>query len=120
MGNATTKLNRKFDGWLKKAYSYIFKEEELSEISDEALSDNEQNQSTSDSQQNNEPENKQDQELDQEIDENVSTHSYQMESIIYTSITKEELLQDKRKASILLLSEFDPKRVCLNKENNKE
>lgn len=38
MGNATTKLNRKFDGWLKKAYNFMFKEEELSEVSDEALS----------------------------------------------------------------------------------
>lgn len=38
MGNTTTKLNRKFDGWLKKAYSFIFKEEALSEISDEVLS----------------------------------------------------------------------------------
>lgn len=39
-----------------------------------------------------------------------------MESVICTSITKEELLQDKRKASTLLSFEFDTKRVCLNKE----
>ncbi|CAD8154599.1 unnamed protein product [Paramecium octaurelia] len=120
MGNATQKLNRKFDGWLKKAYSYIFREEEeLSEISDESLSDDENN-NAQDPQQDNEPRDQQDQHPDQEMDENVSTHSYQMESIIHTSITKEELLQDKRKASFLLQSEFDAKKVCLNVENKNE
>ncbi|CAD8091422.1 unnamed protein product [Paramecium sonneborni] len=116
MGNTTTKLNRKFDEWLKKAYYYVFKEEDLSEISDEVLSQDEINENAIELQQNKEPQNQQEQEPDHEIEENVSTNSYQMESIICTSITKEELLQDKRKASTLLLSEFEPKRVCINKE----
>ncbi|CAK76493.1 unnamed protein product (macronuclear) [Paramecium tetraurelia] len=120
MGNATQKLNRKFDALLKKAYSYIFREEEeVSEISDEASSD-ELNNNVQDLQQDNEPKDQQDANPDQEMDENVSTHSYQMESIIHTAITKEELLQDKRKASFLLQSEFDAKKVCLNMENKNE
>lgn len=31
MGNSATKLNRKFDDWLSKAYNYVFREEEQSE-----------------------------------------------------------------------------------------
>ncbi|CAD8163450.1 unnamed protein product [Paramecium pentaurelia] len=120
MGNATTKLNRKFDGWLKKAYNYIFKEEELSEVSDEALSQDEENENAQELQENNEPHNQQEQEPNQEQEENFSTNSQEMESIIYKSITKEELIQDKRKASTLLSSEFEPKRVCLNKESMTE
>ncbi|CAD8079448.1 unnamed protein product [Paramecium sonneborni] len=120
MGNTTTKLNRKFDGWLKKAYSFIFKEEALSEISDEVLSQDEENENSFELQQNKEPQNESEQELDYQIEENVSIHSDQMESIICTSITKEELLQDKRKASTLLLFDFDSKRVCINKESMTE
>ncbi|CAK80599.1 unnamed protein product (macronuclear) [Paramecium tetraurelia] len=116
MGNATTKLNRKFDGWLKKAYYYIFKEEELSEISDEELSQDEENGILEELQQVQEPLNKEKEELNHEPEEGLNTPSQELESIICTSITKEELLQDKRKASTLLLTEFEPKRICLNKE----
>ncbi|CAD8175260.1 unnamed protein product [Paramecium octaurelia] len=120
MGNATTKLNRKFDGWLKKAYNYIFKEEELSEISEEALSQVEENENFEELQQVQEPINKEKEELDHELEEGLNTPSQELESIICTSITKEELLQDKRKASTLLSSEFEPKRICLNKESMTE
>lgn len=42
MGNQTAKLNRKLDNLLKTVYGYWFKEEELSEISIDIVSVNDE------------------------------------------------------------------------------
>ena len=55
MGNSATKLNRKFDDWLSKAYNYVFKEEELLENSIDIASINDELESQKDEEENQEP-----------------------------------------------------------------